>query len=165
MSSKCPSCGHPDFDPDKQCTCGYHDHESFVVEFDGAKKETMRERMMKNTNMSKIHETAEELFIKEIDSWVFSFSQTDNCMYLGTPALKSFRLKINLNDLEELLKFMYEKTGKEETNGKLLISVSEIPNLVEIINRLIEEKRSKVKLKFSSDEIKEVVDFINIKSK
>jgi hypothetical protein len=164
MSSKCPSCGKPDFNPDKQCICGYHDHETFV-EFEGAENETIRGKVMKNIDVSQTDEAAEEFFMKEIDSWVFSFSQADNCIYLGTPALQSFRLKITLNDLEELLELMYRKTGKEKTNGKLLLSVNEVPDLVETIYRLIEEKRSKMKLKFSNDEIKEIVDVINIRSK
>jgi len=163
MYLKCPSCGHQDFDPDKQCICGYHADESFIMEFEEAKNEAILRKVMKNINKSKIHEPAEELFMKEIDSWVFSFSKVNNCIYLGTPALQSFRLKIRLNDLEELLEFIYQKTDKEKTTGKLLLSVDEIPDLIETINRLIEEKKSKVKFNFSSDELKEIVDFINIK--
>lgn len=103
--------------------------------------------------------------MKEIDSWVFSFSEVNNCVYLGTPALQSFRLKISLKDLEELLEFIYEKTGKEKTTRKLLLSADQIPNLIENVNRLIEVKKSKVKLNFSSEELKEIVDLINIKLK
>jgi len=165
MSSTCPSCGHQDFDPNKQCVCGYHDDESFITEFKGTKNEVIRGKGMKNIYKPKSHEPAEELFIKEIDSWVFSFSEVDNCIYLGTPALRSFRLKITLNDLEELLEFIYQKTGKEKTTRKLLLSVDQIPNLIERVSKLIEVKKSKVKLNFSSDELKEIVDLINIKLK
>ena len=163
MSSTCPSCGHQEFDPNKECICGYQADESFIMESEGTKNEITRGKVMKNIDKSKIHEPAGELIIKEIDSWVFSFSQVNNCIYLGTPALQSFRLKITLNDLEELLEFMYQKTGRGKTTRKLELSVDEIPDLLETVNRLIEEKKSKVKLKFSSDELKEIVDLINIK--
>lgn len=165
MSPTCPSCGHQDFDPNKQCICGYHDDESFVMEVKGTKNEVIKGKVMKNIYKSKIHESAEELFMKEIDSWVFSFSEVNNCFYLGTPALRSFRLKITLNDLEELLEFIYQKTGKEKTTRKLLLSADQIPNLIERVSKLIEVKKSKVKLNFSSDELKEIVDLINIKLK
>jgi hypothetical protein len=165
MSTTCPSCGHQDFDPDKECICGYHADESFILGFEETQNEITRGKVMKNIDKSKIHERAEELIMKEIDSWVFSFSQVDNCIYLSTPALQSFRLKITLNDLEELLEFMYQKTDKEKSTGILLLSVDEIPDLIETVSRLIEEKKSKVKLKFSGDELKEIVDFINRKSR
>lgn len=163
MSSTCPSCGHQDFDPDKQCICGYHADESTIMEFVGNKKEVPRGKVMEDINKSAIHEQAEKVVIKEIDSWVFSFSPENNCIYLGTPALKSFTLKITLNDLEELLEFMYQKTGKEKTTRKLRLSVDEIPDLINMVNKLIEEKRSKTALKFSGGELKDIVDLINVK--
>lgn len=165
MYSTCPSCGKQGFDPNKQCICGYHADESFVMEIEDAKHETIQRKVMKNINRSKIHGPAEELFMKEIDSWVFSFSQVNNCIYLGTPALQSFRLKITQNDLEELLEFIYQKADKGSTTRKLLLSVDEMPDLIDTIYRLIEEKKSKMKLNFSSDELKEIVDLINIKLK
>lgn len=61
MPSTCPSCGNQDFDPNKQCICGYHDDESFIMEFKGTKNEAIRGKMMKNIYKSKIHESTEEL--------------------------------------------------------------------------------------------------------
>jgi len=163
MSSTCPSCGHQDFDPGKQCICGYHADESTTMKFEDTKNEVPRGKLMENINSSVLHEQAEEVIIKEIDSWVFSFSPENNCIYLGTPALKSFTLKITLNDLEELLEFMYQKTGEEKTMRKLRLSADEVPDLINMVNRFIEEKRSKVSLKFSGAELNEIVDLINVK--
>ena len=163
MSSTCPSCGHQDFDPGKQCICGYHADESTSMKFKGTTNEVPRGKGIEDINISMIHEQTEEIFMKEIDSWVFSFSPMNNCIYLGTPALKSFRLKVTLNDLEELLEFMYQKTGEEKTTRKLQLSADEVPDLINMVNRLIEEKRSKVSLKFSGAELNEIVDLINVK--
>lgn len=163
MSSTCPSCGHQDFEPDKQCICGFHADKSTIMEFEGTKNEAAGGKAIKDINKSTNHEQAEEIFMKEIDSWVFSFSPMNNCIYLGTPALKSFRLKVTLNDLEELLEFMYQKTGEEKTMRKLRLSADEVPDLINMVNRLIEEKRSKVSLKFSGAELNEIVDLINVK--
>lgn len=159
--TECPSCGHQEFDPDKQCACGYYADESFNMESGETKNEATRGKLMKHANKSKIHASTEELFMKEIDSWVFSFSRPDNCIYLGTPALQTFRLRITLDDLEELLEIMYQKTGE----GKLLLSLDDIPALIRTVNRIIEEKRSKVELEFSGDELTEVIDLINTKLK
>jgi len=103
--------------------------------------------------------------IKEIDSWAFTFSDTDNCIYLGTPALQSFRLKLTLNDLEELLEFFYRKTGKEKTIRKLQLPVDEIPDLIDKVHRMIEQKKSRIPIKFEVRDIKEIADVINMKLK
>jgi hypothetical protein len=111
------------------------------------------------------HVQSDHPVIKEIDSWVFTFSEEDNCICLGTPALQSFRLKLTVNDLEEFLEFLYRKTGKEKTIRKLQISIDEMPDLIDKVHRMIEDKKSKIPIKFEGREMKEIADIINMKLK
>lgn len=170
MNLSCPSCGHQDFDPEKQCECGYNADENFIIdtfvmETKGMTKEQIKGKALDNIVKPKSKISVSESVIKEIDSWVFSFSQEEGCIYLGTPALQSFRLKVTLEDLEELLEFMYKHTGREKTMRKLQLSTDEIPDLINKVNRMIEVKKSKVAVKFSSDELQEVADLVNVKLK
>ena len=168
--STCPSCGYLDFDPAQQCSCGYQADESFlnkssIREVEGKGTEEIKGKVLKNLVKSKKEMTAGDTVIKEIDSWNFSYSQGNDCLCLSTPALQSFSLKLTLDDLEELLEFMYQKTGNEKTMRKLRLSAEELPDLINKVHKMIEEKRSKVSLKFTSSELEEVVDLINTKLK
>lgn len=170
MSSLCPSCGHRDYDPNEQCVCGYQDDgsfnkDSFVVESEEAGFRGAKSNVLDDLGKSKGQRPAEEPVIKKIDSWVFSFLQEDNCIAVSTPALQSFRLKLTLSDLEELLDFMYQKTGRDKTTRKLRISAEDIHDLIERINVMIEEKRSRVAVRFSDDELQKIVDLVNMKLK
>jgi hypothetical protein len=104
-----------------------------------------------------------EEVIKEIDSWKFTFSGADNCVCLGTPALQSFRLKLAPQDLEDLLEFLYQKTGNEKTTRKCRLSTEEIAEVIDTVNRMIEEKRSKLALKLNGNELQAIADLINVK--
>jgi hypothetical protein len=104
----------------------------------------------------------DEEVIKEIDSWLFTFSRADSCISIGTPALRSFRLKISIEDLEDLLEVLYQKTGNKKTTRKLNLSVTDIVGLIDKVDRLMEEKKSKISIRFTSDELQEVVDFVNM---
>jgi hypothetical protein len=84
---------------------------------------------LENLGKSTRRNPVEEPVIKKIDSWAFSFSQEENCIAISTPALQSFRLKLTLSDLEELLDFMYQKTGREKTTRKLRVSVKNYKKL------------------------------------
>ncbi|HAM50412.1 MAG TPA: hypothetical protein DCP92_06845 [Nitrospiraceae bacterium] len=106
-----------------------------------------------------------EEVIKQIDSWLFTFSSADNSISIGTPALQSFRLKIALEDLEDLLEFLYQKTGKEKTTRKISLATTDIVGVIERVDRMIEEKRSKVFLNFTSDDLQDIADFINLQLK
>ncbi len=121
--------------------------------------------MPENPINSKNNKPVKESIIKEIDSWMFTFSESDKCICLSTPALQSFMLKFTLDDLEKLLEFMYQKTGKEKTTRKLRLSVEEVPDLIDKVHRMIEEKKSKITLNFDNDELEEIVDLINMKLK
>jgi hypothetical protein len=133
------------------------------MESEKTDKEKIKAQVPKNHVNLKSNKPSEEIVIKEIGSWVFTFSQFDNCICLSTPALQSFRLKITLNDLEELVELMYQNTGKEKTTRKLRLSEKEISDLINKVNRMIEEKKSKITVKFTSSELQEVVDLINMK--
>jgi hypothetical protein len=119
MSLQCPSCGRQDFDLKEQCTCGFNADESFIAELEKKSIDAVKSKSLININEPKNNKHTKKAIIKEIDSWSFSFSPVDDCIYLGTPALQSFRLKLTLHDLEELLEFMYHKTGQEKTMRKL----------------------------------------------
>ncbi len=168
LSTTCPVCGRQNFNADKQCICGCYADENVVLDTfltgsgeagDGNNKRKELGNLVKSKNS----ENHEGPVIKEIDSWVFSFSQKDNCIYLGTPALQSFNLRLTLDDLEELLEFMYQQTGEERTMRKLRVSAEEIPDLISKVERMLEEKRSKTALKFDSDELQEISDLVNSK--
>jgi hypothetical protein len=168
LSTTCPVCGRQNFNPDKQCICGYYADENVVIDtliagFGEEDDENNNRKELGNIVKSKSIRNSEGPVIKEIDSWAFSFSQKDNCIYLGTPALQSFSLRLTLDDLEELLEFMYQQTGEEKTIRKRRVSAEEMPDLISKIERMIEEKRAKTSLEFDSDELQEISDLVNSK--
>ncbi|MEN8262329.1 MAG: hypothetical protein ABFR82_02590 [Nitrospirota bacterium] len=162
---QCPSCGREDIDLDKQCVCGFNADESFIAELEKKGSDATKGKSLKNIDEPNKNKHTENLAIKEIDSWTFSFSPVDDCIYLGTQALQSFRLKLTLSDLEELLEFMYHKTGLEKTTRKLKLSAKEISELIDKVNTIIEEKKSKIIVKFSDDELQKIGGLINTKLK
>jgi hypothetical protein len=161
----CPSCGRQDLGLKKQCSCGFNVDESFMAELEKKGIDAVKNNSLMNINKPKNNKDTKKLIIKEIDSWAFSFSPVDDCIYLGTPALQSFRLKLTLNDLEELLEFMYHQTGQEKTTRKLRLSVTEINDVIDKVHTLIEEKKSKIIVKFSEEELHKIAGLINTKLK
>ena len=159
ISLQCPSCGRQDIGFNKQCECGYMDNKTVIAELEKKSKGLARGKPQKNINYTK------KPVIKEIDSWVFAFSQEENCINLSTPALKAFELKLTLEDLEELIEFVYRITDSNKTLRKRQLSVETISDLVEAVNSLIEEKRSKISIKFNEEEIKGIETLINNKLK
>jgi hypothetical protein len=125
--------------------------------------DAVKSKLLKNIDKPKNNEPPNNILIKEIDSWAFTFSQEENCINLGTPALKAFKLTLTLEDLEEVLEFVYRASGKQKTIRKLQLSAETLPELVEVINRLSEEKRSKVPIKFDQDELEGIAELINKK--
>jgi hypothetical protein len=107
----------------------------------------------------------EENIIKLVDAWQFTYSDEDNCISIGTPALQSFSLKLRIEDLEELLEFMYQKTGNKKTIKNLSLSVEDMPEFIQKVNSIIEEKKSKIPIEFASDELQDIADTINTKLK
>jgi hypothetical protein len=170
----CPSCGHDNFNPEKQCECGYQADESFVIEsfiMKSEKKDNKLTNKLINEDSAKAairspkNRPAKEIVLKEIDSWIISFSPVDNSISLGTPALQSFRLKLQLHDIEELLDVLYHMTGQEITMRKLSLSPDEINELLKHVYTIIEKKKSKMAITFSEDDLQDMADMINTKLK
>jgi predicted nucleotide-binding protein (sugar kinase/HSP70/actin superfamily) len=74
-------------------------------------------------------------------------------------------LKISVGDLEDLLEFLYQKTGNEKTIRKISLSATDIIGVIDKVDRLIDEKKSKVSIKFTSEELQKITDFINLQLK
>lgn len=165
MSLQCPSCGRQTSDLETQCECGFNADESFIAELEKKDSDTKQSSSQKNINAPKNNKHTNKQVIKKIDSWEFISSPVDDCIYLGTPALQSFKLKLSLNDLEELLEFMYHKAGQEKTTRKLSLSVKEINGVIDKVQTMIEEKKSKIIVKFSDDELQKIAELINTKLK
>ncbi|UCH81727.1 MAG: hypothetical protein JSW20_03665 [Nitrospiraceae bacterium] len=163
ISVQCPSCGRQDLGAEEQCECGFFNSHAIMAEFEKKSIDTVKRKSIKNIDEPVNNKPDKELILKEIDSWVLTFSPEDNCINLSTPALNAFKLKITLEDLEELLEVIYKVTDRQKTLRKLQLSVEAIPELVLEVNRLIEEKRSKVSIAFDEGELKEIEEFINQK--
>jgi hypothetical protein len=169
-ASQCPSCGNMDFDPAKQCICGYHSDEAFLAKSPSEKlkhavsKET-RSALQKETVKNNNTTSDEDLVVKELDSWRFTHTEGDAFLRLSTPALQAFSIQISIEDLEELLEFMYIKSGKKKTLRKLLLTTEELPDIIDTIYKLIEEKRSRVPIQFDSNELGNILNLINFKLK
>ena len=163
MSLQCPSCGRHNDDLEKQCECGFINDKSVIVELEKKGSDALKSKSLKNIDAPKNNNHTKQLVIKEIDSWAFTFSQEENCINLGTPALQAFKLKLTLEDIEELLESVYRVTGRQKTIRKLQLSVESLPELIEEVNRIIEEKRSKVSIKFDKGELQGIAELINKK--
>jgi hypothetical protein len=192
MSWKCPSCGRENHDPFNNCECGQSSKGGVLVKeevkgyeyaSEGAEQSVVipsgctndqsrslqgssesRDVQLKDNNDAFSYRYDEEV-IKEIDSWLFTFSRRDGCISIGTPALQYFRLKISVEDLEDMLEVLYQKTGNEKTIRRLNLSATDIIGVIDKVDRLIDEKKSKVSIKFTSDELQEISDFINVQLK
>jgi len=192
MSWKCPSCGRENHDPFINCECGQSSKGGVLVKeelkdyqhtSEGAEQSVDIPSGRKNDQTQSLQSPSEshdvqlkdnndafsyrydDEAIKEIDSWLFTFSRRDGCISIGTPALQSFRLKISVEDLEDMLGFLYQKTGNEKTIRRLNLSAADIIGVIDKVDRLIDEKKSKVSIKFTSDELQEITDFINVQLK
>jgi hypothetical protein len=165
ISLQCPSCGRQNDDLEKQCACGFNDEKSYITELEKKGSAAVKSKSLKNIDKPKNNEHTKNILIKEVDSWAFTFSQEENCINLGTPALKAFKLNLTLEDLEEILEFVYQVTGRQKTIRKLQLSDEALHDLIEEVNRLSEEKRSKVSIEFDKDELKGIAELINKKLK
>ena len=167
MPLSCPSCGHHDFDPESQCECGYQEIEPTLIDPEVTASqdkyyEKIKEKTLTTLVKSRKNDSAESPVIKEMDSWIFTFSQEENCIFLGTPALQSFSLKLTVNDLEELLELIYQKTGSGKTVRKLELTANETRSIIDTVYRMIEEKKSKISIKLENQEMQEIADLINV---
>ncbi len=170
MTASCPSCGNLEFDPTELCLCGYHDDTSYNFEEGStatitAVKEKTKKKVVKNPVSRNTQKDPDQIIVKEVDSWVFTFSEADRSIVLSTPALEPFQLKFSLNDLEELLELIYQQTGEDKTLRKSCLSTEDLPVIINTVNNMIEEKRAKTALTFGSDELDDIVNLINLKLK
>ena len=169
ISTTCPSCGSRDYIEDKTCVCGYHSDDAFSDTVDsisaGLSNEKIKGKVLKNMARTDSRRYGDEILIKEIDSWSFTYSAKEKSISIGTPALQSFRLRIELEDLEDLLEHIYQYSGEGKTIRKLKLDADEMPELIDKVSKRIEEKRAKVSVKFSDDDLQEFMDLINTRLK
>lgn len=175
VSLQCPSCGRLNDDPEKQCECGFVNDTAVLAELGKMSSNAVKSKSIRNIDAPKNIEAPKNngpqknnshsrgVVIKEIDSWSFTFSPEENCVHLGTPALKEFKLTLKLEDVEELLESFYHATGGHKTIRKLQLPGEALVDLIEEIHRLIEEKRSKVPVKFDKGELNGLAELINKK--
>lgn len=192
MAWECPSCGSKNYGTFKNCACGYAKDDVFLVKDvaicsqdvseDDVQCPDIPQNCISDQNLSfqeplrtqeltprgrpdSMSSMPDEELIKEIGSWLFSFSIVDGCMSISTPALQSFRLKVTLEDLEDLLEFLYRKTGSNKTIRKINLEPTDIVEVIDRVDKMIEEKKSKVCLKFTNDELQEILDIVNMQIK
>jgi hypothetical protein len=192
MPWKCPSCGCQNYATFKNCICGYINNDVLLVKHGPMSSQDVSEEnaqypdippnYISDNNLSlreplgtqelpplgrpdSMSSIPHEELIKEIGSWLFTFSSVDGCISISTPALQSFRLKVTLEDLEHLLEFLYHKTGSKKTIRKIGLEPTDIVEIIDRVDRMIEEKKSKVCLKFTNDELQEMVDIVNMQIK
>jgi hypothetical protein len=192
MPWKCPSCGRQNYETFNNCSCGYSYSEAVLTKHGLSEYQDLSEEagQLRDVALNCVSDCAVSLdepaephvvqnpersdsaggvpheeVIKEIDSWLFTFSDADNSVSISTPALKSFSLKLSLEDIEELLEFLYEKTGNEKTMRKIGIGATDVLGVIDKVDRMIEEKKSKVSIKFSSEELQDITEFINMQLK
>lgn len=163
ISIQCPSCGRYNDGIEKQCECGFINDTSVVVELETKDNDVIKSKSLKKIIESGKDKSVSQSVIKEVDSWIFTFSEEENCINLGTPALKEFKLKLTLEDLEELLESVYKFTGEQKTIRKIQMSIEALPDLIEEVYKLIEEKRSKIPIKFNKGELQGIAELINKK--
>jgi len=169
MISKCPSCGSRDYIDNKTCVCGYHSDDAFsetVASISaGLDNEKIKGKVLKNLTRIESSRYGDEIVMKEIDSWSFTYSEKEKCICIGTPALQSFRLRIGLDDLEDLLEHIYQLSGDAKTIRKLQLTTDEMPEVIDRVSKTIEEKKRKIAVKFSDNEIQEIMELINSRLK
>jgi hypothetical protein len=192
MPWKCPGCGHQNYETFNNCSCGYSSNAAVLTKHGLTDYERVSEEGEQHPaiplncandhtpplqGITESHDlqaperpdstcgVPHQEVIKEIDSWLFTFSSADSCISISTPALRSFRLKISLEDIEDLLEYLYQKTGNEKTIRKIGLGVTDILGVIDKVDRMIEEKKSKVSIKFNGDELQEIADIINLQLK
>jgi hypothetical protein len=70
-----------------------------------------------------------------------------------------------MEDVKGLFDFISEKANIEIAAKTKLVSGKEIAELVEMLEKIIEVKKAKFKIKFADDELQGIADIINKKLK
>jgi len=105
--------------------------------------------------------SGDEIMIKEVNAWRYVYSMADECIHLTTPALPGFRITLSATDLQELLEVIFEYTGAGKTFRDIELPGDAIQEIVEHIGSLIEERRSKIRVKLNTEDIEKVGGLIN----
>ncbi|HDZ88497.1 MAG TPA: hypothetical protein ENH38_07760 [Nitrospirae bacterium] len=192
MRWRCPVCGSENDEDVLVCICGHQadeqglkqtpdfdtENDVFVKDISDGTSEHVLENRAKGSrkeggklepeanakiDVKKAGRHSDEILIKEVDSWKFTLSVIDKCLYIGTPALKAFKLRLTLDDVEGLLESMYKESGIKKTIRKTGLSAEQILGVLSVLDNMIEEKRSKVRIKYTSNEIQAIANLINKK--
>jgi O-succinylbenzoate synthase len=157
MTYTCPSCGNLEFDPSRQCTCGYQADEQFFKKsimhrFKEINSKEEQEKKPKRPAPGSSRQADHEV-LREIDAWQATYTEGEDCIRLGTPALQSFRLALTVDILEELLEYLYQKQEINRTIRASSLSQENLSEVVRHISALVDEKRAKVKVTLDSKEL------------
>jgi len=109
--------------------------------------------------------SADEILIKEVNAWRYVYSMADESIHLTTPALPGFRITLSATDLEELLEIIFEYTGAGKTFRSIEFPKDAVREIVEQIGGLIEERRSKIRVKLNPEDLDKLGELINGKLK
>ena len=107
--------------------------------------------------------SGDEIMIKEVNAWRYVYSMADECIHLTTPALPGFRITLSATDLEDLLEVIAEYTGTGRTFRNVELSKEGVREIVEHVGGLIEERRSKIRVKLNADDLEKLGALINDK--
>ena len=145
-----------------RCMCGFVADESVLKQSHETEESEQPKNLQEGKDMDKKrNESDDEVFFKEIDSWKISFSKKDQCVYLATPALQSFKITLTMDDLKGLLDFISEKAHIDIVAKQRLIKGNDISELIDILDKMIEVKKAKFKIKFSDEELQGIADILN----
>ena len=188
----CPGCGYMNENGSDLCVCGFQQSDVGThvpadlqaggdpMEAVGALKKSLadhacvglaarevrgRKAGMTEKGVSKRFDTAslEHSVLKEIGAWKFSYSSVDEYVYIGTPVLDPFCLKVTIGDLEEILETVYERTGAKKTLRKRELPKEDVNDLVQFMEEMIDAKKAMIKLSFSPEELDAVTELVNRK--
>lgn len=103
----------------------------------------------------------DRITVREVGSWKFSFSPSEEKISIGTDALEPFRLDLAVKDFEEILEKIYEMSGTRKTVRGVELMDKDVLELVEFIVEMIDSKRSKIRPSFSPEDVGIIATIIN----
>lgn len=190
MGWTCPECGFMNAEDTVVCTCGFDQsvflspdsdeeglEEAIQISKDPLDAALSVRNILSSTRsapsserkavaekprtMKSSFHPSDRITLKEVGSWSFSFSPSENKISVGTAALDPFRLDFSVEDIEEILEAVYEMTGKRKTLRTLELVDGDVQELVDFIGEMIDSKRSKIRPSFSPEDISVIAALIN----
>ncbi len=131
----------------------------------GAKNKTVQKTSAKARQPEPVTTSGDEIMIKEVNAWRYVYSMADECIHMTTSALPGFRITLSSTDLEELLEVIAEYTGTGKTLRNVELSKEGVREIVEHVGGLIEERRSKIRVKLNAEDLERLGALINDKLK